>query len=178
MPSRSLQCRTRSHNRDRCLLWPRWCQGDYRTLGLFNEIGCLAQLSKLRLVNETSASGYTYALYTPLGAIFMLTIIFVPLMLYSLCSGFAFSLVFLYLGARMRPIIGKNNLICFLGIGLFVFLWIALILPLFNISVSANNLEDFPRLLLFLFLLGFTPSAALPSLILYGPGKDSLRRKH
>tara|TARA_B100002051_G_scaffold214601_1_gene206642 strand:- start:1496 stop:1732 length:237 start_codon:yes stop_codon:yes gene_type:complete len=78
----------------------------------------------------------------------------------------------------MKPVIGKNDLICFLGIGLFVFLWIVLVLPLFSVSVSANNLEDFPRLLLFLFLLGFTPSAALPSLILCGPGKNSWRRKH
>ena len=53
-----------------------------------------------------------------------------------------------------------------------------LFLPFFNISVSSNNLEDFPRLLLFLFLLGFTPAAALPSLILYGPGNHTWRKKH
>ena len=108
----------------------------------------------------------------------MLTIIVVPLMLCCLCSGFAFSLAALYLGGKMKPIIGKNNLICFLGVSLCIFLWIALILPFFNISVSTNNLEDLPRLLLFLFLLGFTPSAALPLLILYGPGKQAWRRKH
>ena len=108
----------------------------------------------------------------------MLAIIVVPLMFYCLCSGFAFSLVTLYLGVRKRAVIGKSNFICFSGIVLCIFLWIALILPFFNISVSANNLEDFPRLLLFLFLLGFTPAAALPSLILYGPGEHAWRRKH
>ena len=108
----------------------------------------------------------------------MLAIIVVPLMFYCLCSGFAFSLVTLYLGVRKRAVIGKSNFICIFGISLCVFLWIALILPFFNISVSANNLEDLPRLLLFLFLLGFTPAAALPSLILYGPGEHAWRRKH
>ena len=108
----------------------------------------------------------------------MLAIIVVPLMFYCLCSGFAFSLVTLYLGGRKRAVIGKSNFVCFFGIILCIVLWIALILPCFNISVSANNLEDFPRLLLFLFLLGFTPAAALPSLILYGPGEHAWRRKH
>ena len=108
----------------------------------------------------------------------MLIIFVVPLMFYCLCSGFAFSLVALYLGGRMKPVIGKNNLICLFGISLCIFLWIALILPFFSISVSTNNLDDFPKLLLFLFILGFTPVAALPSLILYGPGKHAWRRKH
>jgi D-alanyl-lipoteichoic acid acyltransferase DltB (MBOAT superfamily) len=117
-------------------------------------------------------------MYGSLGKILVLTIIVVPLMLYCLCSGFAFSLAALCLGVRMKPVIGKHNLICFLGINFCIFLWIALILPFFNISVSANNLEDFPMLLLFLFLLGFTPAAALPSLILYGPGKHAWRGKH
>ena len=99
-------------------------------------------------------------------------------MFYCLCLGFAFSLAALYLGGRMKPVIGQNNLICLFGISLCTFLWIALILPFFNISVATNNLEDFPRLMLFLFLLGFTPVAALPSLILYGPGKHAWRKKH
>ena len=74
-------------------------------------------------------------------------IVVVPLMLCCLCSGFAFSLVALCLGARMKPVIGKNDLICYLGIGLFVFLWIVLVLPLFSTSVSANNLEDLPEII-------------------------------
>ena len=145
--------------------------------GFFDEIGCFVKMIK-HPANKAFTSGFIYALYAPLRGTLVLMIVVVLLMLCCLCSGFAFSLVALCLGARMKPVIGKNDLICFLGIGLFVFLWIVLVLPLFSISVSANNLEDFPRLLLFLFLLGFTPSVALPSLILCGPGKNSWRRKH
>ena len=173
-----LRCRTRSHNRDRCLLVVRCCPGELQSpRAFFDEIGCFVKMIK-HPANKAFTSGFIYALYAPLRGTLVLMIVVVPLMLCCLCSGFAFSLVALCLGARMKPVIGKNDLICFLGIGLFVFLWIVLVLPLFSTSVSANNLEDFPRLLLFLFLLGFTPSAAFPSLILCGPGKHAWRRKY
>ena len=104
----------------------------------------------------------------------MLAIIFLlPLILFALFSGLLLSVAALYFGGRMEPRLGKNNLICFLGIVLGIFLWIIFIFSLTNVEVSAQNLEDFPRALLHIFLLGLTPSAGLPALILYGSGKKS-----
>ena len=102
----------------------------------------------------------------------MFTLIFVPPMLIAFTGGFCCSVLALYLAWRIGPKRNKNNAICFLGIALGVFLWIALFLPMLTtVNVSAADLSDYPKLLLYLSLLGATPSAAFPAIVLFGPGK-------
>ena len=102
----------------------------------------------------------------------MFSIIVVPPMLVAFFIGFWLSLFAIYLGWRMGPKRDENHVICFLGIALGVFLWVVLFLPLLNtVNVSANDLSDYPKLLLYLSLVGATPSAAFPAIILFGPGK-------
>ena len=98
-----------------------------------------------------------------------------PPLLFALCTGFSCSVFALYIGWSFGPIVNQNNVICFLGIALGVSLWIVMLLPLFEVSISANNLEDLERFLLYLVLFGATPLAAFPALFLFGPGK---KRNH
>ena len=102
----------------------------------------------------------------------MFSLIIVPPMLIAFLGGFCLSVLSIYLGWRIGPKRTKNNVICFLGIALGVFLWIALFLPLLTtVNVSAADLSDYPKLLLYLSLVGATPSAAFPAIALFGPGK-------
>ena len=102
----------------------------------------------------------------------MFSLIFVPPMLIAFTGGFCCSVLALYLGWRIGPKRNKNNVICFLGIALGVFLWIALFLPMLtSVNVSAADLSDYPTLLLYLSLVGATPSAAFPAIVFFGPGK-------
>ena len=65
-------------------------------------------------------------------------------------------------------------LVCFLGIALGVFIWIVLIASIPIGGTSANNMDGFTAALLCIFLIGTTPIAALPTLMLYGPRKKWL----
>ena len=76
-------------------------------------------------------------------------------------------------GWRNGAKLSNNIPICVLGIAFGVFLWTVMVLPLFEVSVSANNLDDFEGLLLYMVLYGATPLAAFPALFLFGPGKKS-----
>ncbi len=98
----------------------------------------------------------------------MLALIVIPLIVWAFGSGVIFSLSCLYLVWRRVPKRSKNNLACFLVAVLGIFLWIALLLPLTATSVSANNLDELPRFLLSVVLVGATPLAALPAVFLYG----------
>ena len=98
----------------------------------------------------------------------MLALIVIPLMLGAFGSGVVISLFSLYLGWRTGPRISKNNLICFLGAALGVFLWVTLLLPFIDTSLTANNLDELPKFLLSLVLIGATPLAALPAILFYG----------
>ena len=102
----------------------------------------------------------------------MFSIIVIPPMLMAFFGGFWFSVLVIYLGWRIGPKRNKNNVFCFLGIALGVFLWIALFLPLLHtVNVSANDVSNYPKLLLYLSLVGATPSAAFPAIVLFGPGQ-------
>ena len=68
----------------------------------------------------------------------------------------------------MGPRLSKNNLICFLGAALGVFLWVTLLLPFTDTSLTANNLDELPIFLLSLVLVGATPLAAFPAILFYG----------
>ncbi len=94
-------------------------------------------------------------------------------MLLALLLGLSVSILSLFLGWRFGPMLSKNIPICVLGIAFGVFLWIAMVLPLFEVSISANNLDDFGRFLLYILLFGATPLAAFPALFLFGPSKKS-----
>ena len=109
----------------------------------------------------------TYQLMLASFSVFML-----PPLLFALCSGFWCSVFALYIGWTLGPKLNQNNEICFLGIALGVFLWISLFLPLLNEqNCSANNCSDYPKLLMYMSLVGATPLAAFPAILLYGPGK-------
>ena len=107
----------------------------------------------------------------------MLALIVLPQMLAALLLGFLFSVFSLFWAWQNGPKLGKNSMICFIGIVLGIFLWIAIILPLFEVSVGANNLDELDKLLLYLVIFGATPSAAFPALLLYGPSKKSTKPK-
>ena len=64
--------------------------------------------------------------------------------------------------------ISNNNLVCFLGAALGVFLWVTLLLPFAAISVGGNNLDQLPRSLISVMLVGATPFAAFPAILFYG----------
>ena len=83
------------------------------------------------------------------------------------------SMFSLFWGWRNGPKLSKNIPICVLGIAFGVFLWTVMVLPLFEVSVNANNLDDFEGLLLYMVLYGATPLAAFPALFLFGPRKKS-----
>ena len=106
-------------------------------------------------------------------SIFVLT----PL-LFALCAGFWCSIFALYIGWCSGPKLNQNNVICFLGIAIGVFLWISLFLPLLNEqNCSANNCSDYSNLLMYVSLVGATPLAAFPAIFLYGPGKKQRNPK-
>ena len=98
----------------------------------------------------------------------MLALIVITLILGAFSSGVVISLFSLYLGWTMGPRLSKNNLICFLGAALGVFLWVTLLLPFIDTSLTANNLDKLPTFLLSLVLIGATPLAALPAILFYG----------
>ena len=101
----------------------------------------------------------------------MLALFFLILALYVVGLGLLLSVAGLYFVGRKKSRIGRNNIACFLGISLGVFVWIVFIASIPIGGTSANNMDGFPELLLRLFLIGMIPMAALPSLMLYGPGK-------
>ena len=68
----------------------------------------------------------------------------------------------------MGPRLSKNNSICFLGSALGVFLWVTLLLPFTDTSVTANNLDELPTFLLSVVLVGAPPLAAFPAILFYG----------
>ena len=106
----------------------------------------------------------------------MLALIVIPLILGAFGSGVVISLFSLYLGWRMGPRLSKNNFICFLVAALGVFLWVTLLLPFTTTSVSANNLDELPRFLLSVLLVGATPLAGFPAILLYGGSGKTARR--
>ena len=91
--------------------------------------------------------------------------------LFIFCIGLLLSVASLYFAGRKKPRLGNNNLACFLGIVFGVFFWVVLISSIPIGGTSANNMDGIPAALLCLFLIGMTPIAALPALMLYGAGK-------
>ena len=85
--------------------------------------------------------------------------------------GLLLSVAGLYFVGRRKSWIGRNDLACFLGIVLGIFIWVVFITSIPIGGTSANNMDAFPAVLLCIFLGGSTPMAALPALMLYGPGK-------
>ena len=106
----------------------------------------------------------------------VMALIVVPLMLFAFCSGVFVSVLSLCLGWRMAPKRNKNNALCFLAITVCIFLWVAVLLPLASTSIGANNLDELPRFLLFIVLVGATPSAACPAILLYGGSVKTTRK--
>jgi hypothetical protein len=100
---------------------------------------------------------------------FLLMIYF--LLILALCSvmlGLSVSVIPLYFVSRRGPIRKDNQLSCVLGIALGIFLWISFFLPMLSASFyhfSTGNI------FLILVFMGGTPIAALPALLLYGPGR-------
>ena len=100
------------------------------------------------------------------------------------CSAHAFRLLLgcccfcavSFLGWRMAPKRNKNNALCFLTITVGIFLWVAVLLPLASTSIGANNLDELPGFLLFVVLVGATPSAACPAILLYGGSVKTTRK--
>jgi len=101
----------------------------------------------------------------------MVALFFLVPALFFFGVGLLFSIAGLNLVRRKKSRLGRNDLSCFIGIALGVFIWLVLINSIPIGGTSANNMDGFPALLLCIFLLGATPIAALPALMLYGPGK-------
>ena len=91
--------------------------------------------------------------------------------LFVLGLGLLLSVSGLYFVGRRKSRLGRNDLACFLGIALGVFIWVVIITSIPIGGTSANNMDGFPAVLLGILLVGATPMAALPALMLYGPGK-------
>ena len=91
--------------------------------------------------------------------------------LFVLGLGLLLSVSGLYFVGRRKSRLGRNDLACFLGIALGVFIWVVIITSISIGGTSANNMDGFPEVLLRILLVGATPMAALPALMLYGPGK-------
>ena len=60
-----LRCRTKSHNRDRCQLWCRWCPGGCRPLGLY--LRALNRYLPLRLESHVVAMKIFLILFAVFG---------------------------------------------------------------------------------------------------------------
>ena len=101
----------------------------------------------------------------------MLALFFLVLALYSFGLGLLLSVAGLYFLGRKKSRIGRNDLGCFLLIIIGIFSWIIFIASIPMSGASANNMDGLLGVLLCLFLAGATPIAALPALVLYGPGK-------
>ena len=93
----------------------------------------------------------------------MLTLI--AIILFTVSLGLGFSITVLLIEGRKKARLVKDNASCFVGILLGVYLWVVLIASLLPQSTSLS------LTLLGLFMVGATPIAALPALILYGAGK-------
>ena len=85
--------------------------------------------------------------------------------------GFLLSIVALFFLGRIGPRRVRSDLTCFLMIVLGVSVWLVLVSSIPIGNLLANYEEAFPALLRSSFLVGLTPIAALPALLLYGPGK-------
>ena len=85
--------------------------------------------------------------------------------------GLLLSVAGLNFAGRRKSRLGRNDLACFLGVALGVFVWVVLITSIPIGGTSANNMDGFPAVLLCIFLVAATPMAALPALMFYGPGK-------
>ena len=103
----------------------------------------------------------------------MFALIFLAPILGALLLGLSVSMFSLFWGWRNGPKLSKNIHICVLGIAFGIFLWIAIVLPLFEVSFGANNLDELDKFLVYIVLFGATPLAAFPALFLFGPGKKS-----
>ena len=108
-------------------------------------------------------------------------IILLPFILAAFLVGLLFSVFTLYRAWGMAPICKKpfgtaaNIFICFLGITLGVLAWISVFLPLlYGVNIWTDGI---PLLLLYVLLVGATPIAALPAILLYGPGKKLMKPK-
>ena len=108
-------------------------------------------------------------------------IYFLIFFLVSIGAGMLLSGTALYLQRDIKARLGRNDLACFLGISFGVFIWTVLLNSYWTNfqraapfgDVGMYPIEAKPILLFFLyiFLIGLTPIATLPALILYGPGK-------
>lgn len=107
--------------------------------------------------------------------ILMLIILF-PFMLAAFFGGLLLSVLVLSWAWRMAPVcnspfgVTANTIVCFLGIVLGVFLWISVFLPWLK---GVSEWDWIPLLLLDLSLIGATPVAAFPAILLYGAGRKS-----
>ena len=111
-------------------------------------------------------------------------IFFLIFFLVSIGAGILLSATTLYLQKDMKARLGRNDLSCFLGISLGVFIWTVLLNSYWTNfqraapfgDVGMYPLEAKPLFLIFLymFLIGLTPITALPALMLYGPGRKWL----
>ncbi len=104
-----------------------------------------------------------------------------PFILDAFFGGLLFSVFCLSWAWRMAPICGSplgsipKIIICLFGIALEVFLWISLFLPLLKgTSICQAGIA---RFLLYLSLVGATPIAGFPAILIYGPGKKSRKPK-
>ena len=92
-------------------------------------------------------------------------LIVIAIILFTVSLGLGFSITVLLIAGRKKARLSKNNASCFVGILLGVYLWVVLIASFLPQSTSLF------LTLLGLFMVGATPIAALPALILYGAGK-------
>ena len=92
-------------------------------------------------------------------------LIVIAVILFTVSLGLGFSITVLLIAGSKKARLGKDNASCFVGILLGVYLWVVLIASFLPQSTSLF------LTLLGLFMVGATPIAALPALILYGAGK-------
>ena len=109
----------------------------------------------------------------------LMFIYFLILFLMTIGAGILLSVTALYLQKDMKARLGRNDLACFLGISLGIFIWTVLLDSYWtNLQRSAPfgdvgryTIEDAPVFFLDIFQIGFTPIAARPAIMLYGPCK-------
>ena len=103
-------------------------------------------------------------------------IILLPFMLAAFFGGLFLSVLVLSWAWRMAPVcnspfgVTANAIVCFLGIVLGVFLWISVFLPWLK---GVSEWDWILLILLDLSLIGATPLAAFPAILLYGAGRKS-----